>query len=333
MSATQIRVLQIGIGALGRSITRYLVPRPNMRIVAAVDNDADLAGKDLGQVCSLDALGITVCSSLQEALRQENADVAVLATVSDLRRIVPQLEEVMEQGLPAVTTCEELVFPWHSALETAARLDQLAKKQGVAVLATGVNPGFLMDILPLSLTAISQKVDAIRVRRIQDASSRRLPFQRKIGAGLSLEEFEDRKRQGILRHVGLTESMHMIAWRLGWELDRTEDIISPVVAETSIATGSVHIEPGTVAGVQQIGRAFAGAEEKVTLLFRASLGEPNPEDTLEILGEPHVVSTIPGGVHGDVATCAITLNAIARVLRAEPGLKTMADIPPVSCFR
>jgi 4-hydroxy-tetrahydrodipicolinate reductase len=149
---------------------------------------------------------------------------------------------------------------------------------------------------------------------------------------LSLPEFEDKRKAGELRHVGLTESMHMIASRIGWRLDRTEDLITPVVAAERIEAGSTVIDPGSAAGVQQIGRGFVGPEERITLTFRASVGEASPEDTVELLGIPHLLSTIPGGVHGDVATCAITLNAIAAVLSGRPGLRTMADCPPLSYF-
>ena len=327
-----IRIVQIGIGPLGRMISEYVAGRSNMNVVAAVDKDPALAGKDLGRLCSAGSISVPVSPSLERALGQVAADVAVLTTVSDLARITPQIEEILKQGLPVVTTCEELAFPWETDPQIASRIDSLAKEKGVAVLATGVNPGFLMDTLPLALSAICQRVDAVKGSRRQDASTRRVPFQRKIGAGLSLEEFEEKKKRGDLRHVGLTESMQMIASRIGWKLDRIEDLISPVVAETRIDTESMSIEAGLAAGVQQIGRGFVGNIEKITLTFRASVGEPSPEDTVELLGIPHIVSTIQGGVHGDVATCAITLNAVGQVLRAEPGLRTMVDLAPVSYF-
>jgi len=263
-------------------------------------------------------------------LGPSRAEMVLLTTVSDLLRITPQIEEIVEAGLPVVTTCEELTYPWITAPEMAARLDAKARDKGVAVLATGVNPGFMMDTLPICLSAVCQRVEAIKVSRIQDAAYRRLPFQRKIGAGLDPGTFEEKRRSGALRHVGLTESMHMIGSRFGWKLDRTEEEITPVIAERRIQTPSMTIKPGMAAGVQQIGRAFVGSEEKITLVFRASVGERHPEDTVEILGEPHIVSSVAGGVHGDIATCAVALNAIPLLLKAEPGLRTMIDLPPVA---
>jgi 4-hydroxy-tetrahydrodipicolinate reductase len=187
-----------------------------------------------------------------------------------------------------------------------------------------------MDILPISLTAISRNVKKITVLRYQDARFRRLPFQQKIGAGLTLEQFEQKKAAGTLRHVGLTESMHMIASRMGWTLDRTEDLISPVIAEREVSSSEIVVKPGMARGVQQIGSGYTGDEEKIRLEFRACLGEDDVQDTVIINGEPDMRFTIPGGVNGDVATCAILTNAIPIVVDAAPGLRTMADIPAVS---
>jgi hypothetical protein len=326
-----VRIAQIGIGPLGRHMTRAIHSRPDMEVVAAVDTDPGLLGRDLGELCSMDTQGVSIASSVAGVLRETAVDVALLTTVSDLVRVIPQIEEILQFGVPIVTTCEELTYPWITAPESAARLDEAARGKGVAVLATGVNPGFMMDTLPICLSALAQRVEAIRVSRIQDASLRRLPFQRKIGAGLDIDGFEKKRESGVLRHVGLTESMHMLSTRFGWTLDRTEEVITPVVAKETIKGGALKIQSGMVAGVQQVAHGFAGGIEKITLFFRASVGEPHPEDTVEILGDPHIVSRIDGGVHGDVATCAVALNAIPLVLKAAPGLKTMIDLPLPAC--
>lgn len=327
-----IDVIQVGLGPLGRQITRYIQERPAFRVVAAVDPQPALAGKTLGRVCGIDGLDVPVRSTLREALKGVRPAAAILATVSELERLTPQVEQLLTCRLPVVSTCEELVYPWITQPALAARIDREARRQKVAVLGTGVNPGFLMDTLPACLSAVAQEVQAVRVTRLQDASFRRVPFQRKIGAGLTLEQFEDKRRRGSLGHVGLTESMHLIAARLGWRLERTEDELTPVLARERIVTEALTVELGRASGLQQIGRGFAGGVERITLTFRASIGEPHPEDTMEIVGRPPIVSSIQGGVNGDVATCAITLNAVPRLLASGPGLKTMLDIPLVSYF-
>jgi hypothetical protein len=328
----EIRAVQIGLGPLGQRIVQFMREREAFRIVGAVDIDAGKQGRDLGEVCSLPGMGVPVSGSLASALGRRKADVAILATVSDMQAVTPQLEEILARGLPVVSTCEELSWPWEASPALARRIDRAARRAGVGVLATGVNPGFLMDSLPVALTAGCQAVESIRVTRIQDASSRRLPFQRKIGAGLPPEAFEAKRKEGTLRHVGLAQSMAMIAARMGWEIDRMEETLTPILAERRIETGAMSVQPGVAAGVQQIGRAFSRGIERITLVFRAAIGEPDPEDSVEIIGTPGIHSTVKGGVNGDVATCAITLNAIPRLLAAGPGLHTMTDVPLVSYF-
>lgn len=326
----QVKIVQMGLGPLGRMITGYLGERAGYRIVGGVDIDPSLVGISMAELCPGLGAEVPVVSSLREAVTDTHPDLVVLTTVSDMDRIVPQALEAVRLGVPVLSTCEELVYPWRANPEPAARLDREAKEHSVAVLSTGVNPGFLMDLLPIVLTAGCRRVDAVRVSRIQDATARRRPFQLKIGAGLTPAQFEERRAAGTLRHVGLTESMHMIADRLGWELDNTEDALSPVIAERDIQTGDLTIERGMAAGVQQIGTGHEDGRERITLVFRAVIGEPKPEDTVEITGEPTLTWTVPGGVNGDVATCSMVANGVPAVLAAQPGLRTMIDIPPVA---
>jgi len=327
-----LSVLQIGVGPMGLMIARAFAERADgFRLAGAVDTDPAKTGRDVGLLCGLGrSLGVRVIPGLRDGRRPPRADVAVIATASDLRRVAPLIEEAAGQGMAVVSTCEELVFPWKTAPALARRIDRAARQHGIAVLGTGVNPGFLMDLLPVALTAVCRRVDRVRVWRVQDARFRRIPFQHKIGAGLSLEAFEARRRTGALRHVGLTESMHLIAARMGWEVTRTEESLAPVVARRTIRTPGMLIRRGMAAGVEQVGRGFAGKEEKITLVFRASVGEPSPRDEVEIDGEPPIRSTIRGGVNGDAATVAIVLNAARAVREAAPGLRTMADLPVVS---
>jgi 4-hydroxy-tetrahydrodipicolinate reductase len=322
-----IRVIHVGVGPVGQRLARYAAARKELKIVGAVDPAPDKVGRDLGELCGIERLGVQVHPNLASALRAHRAHVALLTTVSSLERIRPQVEEIAAAGLDIVSTCEEMVYPWKTRPALARAIDAACSRHGATALSTGVNPGFLMDFLPLALTGVCQSVEKVRVQRIQDASVRRVPFQQKIGAGLTPAEFRKKKAEGTLRHVGLTESMHMIAARLGWKITRTVETLNPVMATRRITGGYVPIEPGMAAGVEQIGRAFINRREVITLEFRAAVGEPESFDRIEITGEPNISSTIAGGVNGDTATCAIVLNSIPAVLAAEPGLKTMVDLP------
>lgn len=322
-----IRAILVGAGPLGINLYKQALQRNDILITHVVDIDPALEGRDMGDYAGIDKTNVFIQNSHKNI---EGAEVAILATVSDLAGIGPQLIALIETGFPVVTTCEEMFFPWGNSEEWCVKIDEAAKAKNVAVLGTGVNPGFLMDALPMMLTGVCNVVDRIEVRRYQDAQFRRIPFQKKIGAGLSVEEFEKKKNAGVLRHVGLTESMHFIAHQLNWHLDRTEDKIEPVIAEKNFESEALHIISGYISGIRQTGRGFVDGEEKIKLTFEASVGEPESYDEIEIFGTPHIRSRIMGGVHGDIATCSIILNACRSILRAAPGLRTMADIPMIT---
>jgi len=322
-----IHAALIGAGPLGINIYKYAQKRRDILITHVVDIEPSLTGKDMGSHSDQAPTGILISDKLSDI---NNVKVAILATVSDLPRIGPQLLSLIAVGLPVVTTCEEMFFPWESSKEWSETIDRAAKDKNVAILGTGVNPGFLMDTLPTMLTGVCEHVDRLEVRRYQDAQFRRIPFQKKIGAGLSYEEFEKRKNEGSLRHVGLSESMHFIAYQLGWTLERTEDKIEPVIADRNIETEALKIRSGQVSGIRQTGIGIVNGQERIKLTFQASVGEPDSYDEIEIFGTPHIRSRILGGVHGDVATCSIILNACRSILKASPGLRTMADVPMIT---
>lgn len=330
----KIRVIQYGLGPIGCRSIQYLVERDHLELVGAIDGDPQKVGFDVGELAGLsEPLGLQVTDDSRTLLQEVDADAVVLTTTSSLEEIQLQVLEIVSFGKNVVSTCEELMYPWLTNPTIAKEIDFAAKKQGVSVLSTGVNPGFLMDFLPLVMTSICRDVKKVTVERIQDAQFRRVPFQKKIGAGLTVHQFEEKVKEGNLRHVGLTESMHLIASGIGWRLDKTEDIVEPVIASRSLTTDNWTIEPGKVLGVSQIGRGYLGNEEVITLVFRAAIGEPHPRDRILIKGTPDIDVAIKEGINGDTATCAIVVNAIPVVVQAQAGLRTMGDISPISFFQ
>jgi 4-hydroxy-tetrahydrodipicolinate reductase len=324
----KIKVVQMGLGPIGNKETQYLLERNTVEIVGAIDSDPAKEGQDVAALAGLPPIGVKVSADVEQVLRRGDVDVLVLTTTSGLASVYEQLAQLLPYRVNIVSSCEELSYPWQTNHELSARIDRLARDNEVAVLSTGVNPGFLMDFLPLVLTGVCRKVSRIRVERIQDATFRRIPFQQKIGAGLTAQGFAEKVKAGTLRHVGLTESIQMIAASLGWTLDKTEDIITPIIAERQTKTEAMEVKAGDALGVQQIGRGVVAGEERITMVFRAAIGEPDSRDRILIEGDPTIDSTIKGGVNGDVATCAMLTNAIPSILNAPPGLRTMADFAP-----
>lgn len=327
----KIRVVQYGVGPIGASIVRLMRQKQALVITGAIDKDPEKVGRDLGEIVGAEDApwGVTVSADPSEVLSRPT-DVVVHATSSFLTDVAGQLMECLEAGACVVSACEELSYPFRKHPELAAKLDEAAKESGVTLLGTGVNPGFVMDKLVLGLSAASQRVDHAKAVRVVDASQRRIPLQKKVGAGLTVEEFHTRVTEGSVKHVGLAESVAMVSDGLGLDVDTIMETVEPIVATEAFHGDSIEVQPGQVAGIHQIARGTANGEEKVYLELSMYVGAPDPSDTIQLSGEPDLQMVIPGGTHGDLATASIAVNAIPALLAAPAGLRTARDLP--FCF-
>jgi 4-hydroxy-tetrahydrodipicolinate reductase len=322
-----------GLGPIGAAVARQVASRKGFQIVGAVDIDRAKIGLDLGQVIGLDKkLKVRITNDAIGAIKSGRPDVAVLCTSSSLKKVMPQIEAVLKKKVAIVSTTEELSYPVGKNRALAKKIDALAKKAKVAVVGTGVNPGFAMDALPITLTGICERVDSIRVDRIQDARTRRLPFQQKIGSGLTTDQFAQKVKEGSVRHVGLAESVTMIGDAFGWKLDKVTDEIHPKIANAAVESELIAVDPGYVCGIVQDGVGYVKGKPVITLHMEAYLGAPESYDAVTVEGNPRITQKISGGLHGDVATASITVNSIPKILRVAPGLRTMADMPIPSWF-
>ncbi len=323
----KIRVIQYGVGAIGAGIVRLMMEKPGLEIVGAVDLDPAKAGKDLGEVIGIERpLGVEVASDARPLL-SSGVDVVVHSTSSYLTEVADQLMACLEAGAHTISTCEELAYPFRKHPELSARLDRAARQRGVVLLGVGVNPGFAMDKLVATLATACMRVDKVEVRRVVDASRRRLPLLKKIGAGLTVEEFEARVAAGATKHHGLPESAAMISDALGLPVERIEETIEPVVAREPVHSESLEVAAGRVAGVRQVARGLAGNEALLRLELEMYVGAREPVDSVSIRGLPDLSLIVPGGIHGDLATAAIVVNCIPALLEVKPGLRTARDIP------
>ncbi len=327
-----IRVIQYGLGPIGSAVARLAVERNGLEMVGGVDIAPDKVGKDLGEVIGLGrSLGIKTKKSLAEVLDQTKADLVLHTTNSYFDQFKPQILEILDAGLDIVSTSEELSFPWRDNKGDADEIDAAAKKAGKTVLGTGVNPGFLMDSLPLNLTSICQQVDRVDVVRVINASERRGPFQAKIGSGMTVDAFNAKMAEGRMGHVGLPESMAMLFETLGHELVRFENKVEPVVAEVLTETDHFKVRPGECKGLKQVGRGYTKDGEFATMTFLAALATENDGDTIKITGKPNLEVNLKG-TNGDLCTVAMAVNAVKRVHEGAPGIFTMRDLPIVTAW-
>ena len=319
----------MGLGPIGVRTLRILAGRPWATIVGAVDVSSELIGRDVGQVAGLAPLGVQVEGSLSEVGPAGSADVVVHCAGSHLQRgATEQILEALAWGTDVVSTCEELSYPWFHHPTEAKRIDDAARAAGATVLATGVNPGFAMDALALFASGVCESVQGVRIHRAQEAGTRREPLQRKVGAGITVEEFAARKAAGTIGHVGLVESVAMIGEAFGFKLDRVDESLEPAIAAEEMVTQYYTVRPGQVSGIVHSARGFSRETEVVSLRLDMYVGVPEPGDTVTLEGRPPI-SVFMSGLHGDVATAAIAANACAAVPELRSGLVTMIDAVPV----
>lgn len=321
-------ILQIGFGPLGIQIAKYIAQKETVKTVAVVDINPNFTDKRLSEIASELSNEVKIYTSVNESINEltSKPDVAIITTVSSLEKLIPQIEEVAKLGIPVISTCEELSYPWELQPELSKELDSICREHKIACLGTGINPGFLMDYLPSVMSSVCKDIETITVERIQDATPRRVPFQQKIGAGLSLQAFKEKEATGTLRHVGLKESVYLLANSIGLKLDEVTESLDPVIAEDKVASKHIKVKKGDARGVEQIAHGYVNGMCKITMHFKAAIGEPRSYDKISIKGIPNFSSEIEGGINGDIATCAITINCINAILKASPGLHTMADI-------
>jgi hypothetical protein len=329
----KVRVIFYGVGAIGSEVAKFGLTRPWLEIVGAIDSHPAKVGRDLGEVLGLgETLGVEVSGDPAALFKRSQADVVVLTTGSFLPSIYDQLEMAAQTGLNIVTSAEELAFPTLQSATLAEKLDRLAKKKGITIKGTGINPGFVMDSLIVFLATASADVEHIWAKRVVDCSLRRKQLQLKVGAGLTVEQFKSSLGKTIFGHVGLLESAALVADGIGLIPNRITQSVEPVIAEQAVETEYVKVKAGNVYGMRQVARCFRGDKEDINLEILFCLGASEPKDQIFIKGLPDIDMTIKDGIAGDQATVAILINSIAPTLEAKPGLlvptgKSISEIP------
>lgn len=331
-----IRVVQYGVGPIGQECLRTVLKKQEtglVELVGAIDIDPEKIGKDVSEIVGRDnPTGVVIREDAADVLAEITPDVVLHTTSSFLDRVHRQVIQCVEQGVHVISSTEELSFPYDRHPELSDELDGLARQHGVVVVGTGVNPGFAMDTLALMATGVCSDVTAVHVERVVDAGKRRLPLQRKVGAGLSVEEFEERKKTGTFGHIGLRESLLFVASGLGWKLDRVEETLNPMVADEDVTTPFLNVSKGSVAGIHHAITGYVDGEPNLTLDLKMYVGAKEARDAVHVVGNPPIDLVVREGIFGDTATVAALVNMIPIVVSAQPGLKTMMDLPVPRAF-
>jgi len=326
-TSDRVPVIVMGLGFIGQEIARAALESEELEVVGAVDKSPSLVGRTLTEILGRPAGTFKVQGTLGQAVGRRRGVVLLHATGSRLPKVAEQVLEALSYGMSVVSTCEELAFPYLGHPELAERLDQAAVRAGQVVLGTGVNPGFVMDRLAAVVGQACGPVRRATVTRVVDVGQRRAALQRKVGAGLTEDEFFALVEQDGLGHVGLLESAALCALGLGMDCDDFDEELVPVFAEEDLSGGAFPVKKGRVAGLHQIVVGLSDGQERLRLELTLAVGADEPGDSIELEADPPMRVVITGGVAGDRATANLVVNAAPRVTAAEPGLLTVLELP------
>lgn len=334
----KIRVAMWGFGAMGSGMVKLMLEKEGLEVVGVIDRRPEIVGQDIGDVLKLGKkTGIKVCANPEEILDKNKVDVCLHAIHSFTRHVFDSLKLILEKGINVITIAEEMACPQAQEPELAKQLDELARKNGVTILGTGINPGFVLDQLIINLSGACLNVKKIEASRINDLS----PFGKTVmetqGVGTTPEVFAAGIKDGsIVGHIGFPESIRMISDAIGLDVDKIEETREPIISNTHRETPVVKVEPGMVAGCRHIGIGYRKGEEVIRLIHPQQIhpGVENVDtgDYIKIDGDPCINMSIKPEIPGGKGTMAAAVNMIPIVFKASSGLKRMSDLPIPACL-
>lgn len=324
----KIKVIQFGLGPIGLESLKLAAEQSWLEVAGGVDIDPAKAGRTLGDLTGVAALaGARVFPTIEALFAAVGKPDVILHTAgSSAAASFAQMRGALAEGVSVASTCEELIFPALKTPELAREYDELCRRSGARIAGTGVNPGFVMDILPICLTGVSREVRSLYVERVVNASTRRQPLQAKIGSGQNPDDFRAKFAAGKAGHAGFQQSVALLAHAMGWKLDEIRETCEPVVATSRVVTKFFDVAPGQSLGIHQKCVGLSGGETRIKLDLQMYLDAPLPHDAIVVKGRPDLNLVLNGGVAGDDATVAALINIVPRLLAARPGVRLMTEL-------
>lgn len=330
-----IKVVIWGFGAMGKGMAEMLLTKKGVSITGVCDLHPDLVGKPLYEVLNEEKSKynkVIIDDNIEGLLDKEQCDVVLLATDSFTKKAFSKMKMILERGINVISTAEEMAYPKAQEPELAEELDKIAKDNNVTVLGTGINPGFIMDLLVVALSGVMTDVKYIEANRVNSLSPFGPAVMEEQGVGITKEKFDEGVKNNTLSgHVGFSESIHMIADAIGVKIDSFEQQMKPIVSNVERKSKYGYVKAGHVAGVNMTGQGIVDGKVFIDMKHPQQI-EPELEGTstgdyINIKGTPEVHMAITPEIDGGIGTIAMCVNMIPHVLNAKPGLKTMLDLP------
>lgn len=335
MRTENVKVAIWGFGAMGSGMAKMLLTKKGVDIVGVCDRNPARVGKSIFELLNIergDRADVIINPEIDEVISEKSCDVVLTATDSFTAKAFPRLKYILEKKINVISTAEEMAYPKAQNPELAEELDRIAKENGVSILGTGINPGLIMDLLVVVLTGCMTDVTEIEAKRVNSLSPFGHAVMEEQGVGITVDAFNKGVADGTLAgHVGFAESINMIGDAIGWKVDKIETQMSPIVTTVDRKAPHGFAAAGDVAGVNMTGQGFVDGAVKINMIHPQQI-EPEMEGTftgdyITLKGSPEVNMIIKPEVEGGLGTIAMCVNMIPQIINADPGLKTMLDLP------
>lgn len=330
-----VKVAIWGFGAMGSGMAKMLLKKRGVDIVGVCDMAPNRVGKSIYEVLEVEKGSrpeVIIKPEIDEVLTEGCCDVCLVATDTFTKKVFPKLKTILEKKINVITTAEEMAYPQAQNPELASELDRIAKENGVSLLGTGINPGLIMDLLVVCLSGCMMDVEHIEAKRVNSLSPFGPAVMEEQGVGATTQEFEKGVKNGTLAgHVGFAESVRMIGDAIGWKVEKFEQQMKPIVTSVDRKSPYGFAKAGDVAGVNMTGQGWVDGEVKIDMIHPQQI-EPEMEGTetgdyITIKGTPSIHMANKPEVEGGIGTIAMCVNMIPHVINADPGLRTMLDLP------
>ncbi|MCK8059023.1 MULTISPECIES: 2,4-diaminopentanoate dehydrogenase [unclassified Fusibacter] len=330
-----VRVAIWGFGAMGSGMAEMLLKKTGVEITAVCDRHEGRVGKDIHEVLGVergDRAEVIINPNVEEVIKEGVCDVVLCATDSFTKSAFPRLKYCLEQKLNVISTAEEMAYPQAQNPELAAELDRIAKENGVSILGTGINPGLIMDLLVVILTGAMTELDHVKAERINSLSPFGHTVMEEQGVGLPKDEFMRRVEDGTMAgHVGFEESITMIGDAVGWKVEGIKTQMAPITTDVDRKSPHGFAAAGDVCGVNMTGQGYVDGKVLIDMYHPQQI-EPEQVgvftgDYITLQGKPEINMAIKPETEGGLGTIAMCVNMIPQIINANPGLKTMLDLP------
>ena len=352
--AKRYRVIQYASGGVGRHAIAGIATHPRLELAGLLVHSKDKAGRDAGTLGGIALLGIRATDSVERVLAMEADCVSYMALWPDVDLIC----RFLESGKNVVTT-SGLLYPKFFGQELVDRLEAACRKGGSSVHGTGINPGFSGEVLPLTMSMLSRRIDQIVVREFADFRTYNSPElnHAMLGFGRPLQEVRASKHPNFdLMMRFFYQSIHMVADGLGLPLERIDQTEEHGITPGGAEMESGPVPPGTIGGIKTRFAGIVGGKPMIEILltwvaaYDMGEGWPKPADasndtqwSVTIEGEPSLrcvfeqAETFERKASGQghttpamICTAMHAVNAIPCVCEAPPGIRTFLDLPLIA---